>query len=880
MSKFTAILILMLLPMMLFAGDIKGTVTDSNTGEVLAGANISVQGESLGAATDSDGYFIIKNVSVGDKTLVFNYIGYRELSKDYTVTDSDLIIEIELESDFFKSATIIVESSRAKERETPVAFTNIGADEISKQFTVQDIPHMFKNTPGIYVSSDGGSGMGDSKVSIRGFDEQRISVMINNIEVNDPESKKVYWSNWGSLPSGTQSIQVQRGAGSSLYGAGAFGGSINVQTADAPAVSSLNLSSTVGLYGTYKLGVDYNSGLLNENLSFVGRVNYMEGNGYRKNTYYSGISYYLGLSYFAAKDHTLRVVLHGAPQYHAYSYYGNTAKAYTEYGNDFNSNPFVKEGDKNLTSREKDGTSLFDLLTLSFVDADKGGEVIGNGLTSFDNNVFHKPQFELHHTWDMGKNTYLQTTAFGTIGRGYGENINSSWAFTDMGYRKSNGNIDMSDIIAMNGEGSFANGDYNFLKNQVYQYRAHSIHEQVGLVSTFNTQWMGHEIRFGAEGRYWQARHYGVILNTFGQDEAKIKVGGINQYFGQGENYYDYTGIKPNVSVFGHALWKFDDVSIMTDLQFSSRMYNIKEDLPSSNSQAVPNGQIALGDTSYRLLDYDKTYDFISPKLGINYNVSDQLNVFANYSRVFNEPRVKYFFNYGQPNDDLKIETSDDYELGFGFSDKGFNLKVNLYQIDFDNKAFQVEDRAMANEPGFDYKGRRYVEIGEARYRGIEFSSNMRLSNNLDLGVAVTSMENEWTGDLTDEALSLGIEDGNIEPGTPQFIIATVLNYINGPFYASGSMRFHKDYYITEDNNSHVLKYDAEDGVIDNDEVLPGWTVVDLILGWQQPFMGYDFNASLHINNLLDEEYYQIGSKYGFVYGAERNIMLNLGIGL
>ena len=860
MSKLTIILIFMLLPFIAFAGDIKGTVTDSNSGEALVGANVSVQGESMGAATDSDGYFVIKNVPAGEQTLVFNYVGYKELSKTVTVTDSDLLLEIDLESDFFKSATIIVEGSRAKERETPVAFTNIGADEISKQFTVQDIPHMFKNTPGIYVSSDGGSGMGDSKVSIRGFDEQRISVMINNIEVNDPESKKVYWSNWGSLPSGTQSIQVQRGAGSSLYGAGAFGGSINVQTADAPAVSSLNLTSTVGLYDTYKLGVDYNSGLIGENLSFVGRVNYMEGNGWRNNTFYRGLSYYFGLSYFAAKDHTLRVVLHGAPQYHAYSYYSNSVKSYVKYGKDYNSNPFVKDGDKGLTSREKDGTDLFDLLTLSFVDSDKGGEIIGNGLTSFDNNVFHKPQFELHHTWDMGKNTYLQTTAFGTIGRGYGENVKDAYKIG----RDSKGLMTYNDIS----------------NSGLYQYRNHSIHEQVGLVSTFNTQWMGHELKFGAEGRYWQARHYGLVLNTFGNDNAKIKVGGINQYFKQGNIYYDYTGTKPNFSVFGHALWKFDDLSIMTDLQFSSRMYNIKEDFPSGNSQALPSGGFALGDTTYRLLDYDKTFDFLSPKFGVNYNISDQLNVFANYSRVFNEPRVKYFFNQGQPNDDLKIETSDDYELGFGYTNKGFNVKLNLYQINFDNKAFQVTDRNMANEPGYDYKGRRYVEIGEARYRGIEFSSNMRLTNALDLGIAVTKMENMWTGNLTDEAKSLGIEDGNTEPGTPQFIFASVLNYLNGPFYASASMRLHKDYYITEDNRYHTLEYNLEEGATDYGQVLPTWTVIDLIVGWSQPFMDYKINASLHINNLLDEEYFQIGNKYGMVYGAERNIMLNLGINL
>jgi len=240
-----------------FAGALAGRVFDAQTGKGLVGANIFIANSTTGSSTDEDGMYYF-DVDDGDYVVVCTYVGFVEQKKEVTVSGEKTLLNFEMAPSVMRTSEIIVEASRAKERETPVAFTDVGADDISMRFNVQDVPHLFVNTPGVYVTSDGGSGMGDSKVYIRGFDEQRISVMINNIEVNDPESKKVYWSNWGSLPSGSQSIQVQRGAGSSLYGAGAFGGSINVLTADAPAVRGFNLTSTTGLYNTYKLGGDYN----------------------------------------------------------------------------------------------------------------------------------------------------------------------------------------------------------------------------------------------------------------------------------------------------------------------------------------------------------------------------------------------------------------------------------------------------------------------------------------------------------------------------------------------------------------------------------------------------------------------------------------------
>ncbi|MFQ5639203.1 MAG: TonB-dependent receptor [bacterium] len=880
MPKKTLIswLFILCMPMILVAqnGTITGKVTDKVTGDALSGANITIVGTDMGAAADSDGHFTIANVPPGTYTLKASFIGFLVTQTEVTVVvDETATVDFSLNQSSIYGEEITVTSSWAEDRETPVAFTNISVDQIATNFTVQDVPHLFKNTPGIYVTTDGGSGLGDSKVYIRGFDEQRTSTQINGIEENDPESKKVYWSNWGQLPGGSKSIQIQRGVGSSLYGAGAFGGSINVLTAEAAGERSFRVVSTGGRYNTFKLGLDFDTGLMKGKHAFLARVNYITGNGWRRDTFYRGLQYYFTYTNFLNDKSTLRLVLHGAPQYHAYSYFSFSAKDLARYGRDYNPHPYVKDGDSGLTSRETDGTSLLDLLFMRHNNKDKGGEVIGNNFVSFDNNVFHKPQLEAHLTRQMGPKTFWKTTAFYTIGRGYGENINSSFLIKRNGDEP--GMMNMQDIINAG----------------QYQYRNHSIHNQFGLLTSLKTDWKGHEVSVGAEGRYWWARHYGLVLNTFGKETTSIRVGGEKANFRAGDVYYDYTGYKPNFSVFAHALWKFDKLSIMTDGQFSLRHYRIKEAFPSGNNRPVAGGTYVLtqnlkggnndgfvnnSDVRYNLLDFTNDFNFFAPKVGANYNFTDAFNLFANWSRAYNEPRVKYFFNLGQPQEELPIERSDDFELGFGLTQSKVNIKVNLYQINFKNKAFRIQDGTKANQPGYDYKGRRYVQVGSARYRGVEIAAGAEVLPGLELTTSVSKMKNAWTDDITQEAKDdLGIQEGDIEPETPQLIVAGVVNFTKGHFYASGAIRYFNDYYIKTDNSEVAIEYDlVADAASKSSTTLPSWTVADLILGYKFRFAQSNLNLSLHMNNLFNAEYFQIGNRFGLLPGPERNFQVNL----
>ncbi len=927
---FLLILILFVVPVFVFAqtGNIQGRVVDESTGEGIPGANVIVEGTTLGAATDSDGNFLIANVPVGRARIMVTVIGFEKVVKNVEVVeDQKASVSVAMRSTVLKLSEVVVQGNIAKDRETPVAFTDVSEDHIRQNFTVQDVPHLFANTPGIYVMTDGGSGMGDSKVVIRGFDEQRISVMINNVPVNDPESKKVYWSNWGSLPAAAQSIQIQRGVGSSLYGSGALGGSINVVTKDAPADKSLGFSFSGGQYGIMKLGVDYNTGLIGGKMAFVGRFNYLQGNGWRQDTFYRGIQYYLSAMLFPNERNTLKIILHGAPQYHAYSYYGFPAKDFMKYGRDWNGHPHVDEDELKDTDYEDRGTKLFDVLFnrikvgTKFEDQ-KAGLVIGNGRASLDNNVYNKPQFEVHHSLKLSKNSKLTNTAFFSRGFGYGENLNGYY----MVAREDDGNMAYAGIDTAG----------------QYQYRNYAVNIQSGILSSFDTKLGEHDLTIGVEGRWWRGYHAGEILNVFADSDGLISyyMGNVKQKFGESELYYEYTTTKPQFTTFAHALWRFGNLNIMTDAQYSIMKYHVVEGLPSGSNypdDPEPHG----GDTwtgtaldnngdpiEYILWDHERTFSFVSPKLGANYNLTKDINVFANWSQAYNEPRIKYFFAYGSPNEALKLEQTSDIELGAGYkgeiADIPLNAKYNFYHIAFQGKALQITDPEKANTPGYDYKGRQYIPIGESTYSGHELAVNADLPFNFKVGLNMSLSSNLW-GEPEDsqgaqylysaDDVVAGVDfadtlsgapaykgyDGNgkwdtgeqalhkkfvdkfdrkVEVGMPQAIFGGTINYSIGGFFINTALRHYRDIYVLENNSKVIVEVDKDGNSVKESETIPPATVVDMVLGYRLAAAGFPINVSLHIVNLFDTEYWQIGDSYGFLPGAARTIILNTSVTL
>ena len=185
-------------------------------------------------------------------------------------------------------------SDFARSRETPVAFSNISPKQIEEELANQDIPLILNNTPGVYATQSGG-GDGDARISIRGFNQRNIAVLIDGVPVNDMENGWVYWSNWFGLDIMTKTIQVQRGLGASKLAIPAVGGTLNILTKGVDNVKKTIFSENIGNNGLLRTTIGHNSGKLKNGWGYSIAGSYKRGNGWVDQTWTEGFFYYLKL---------------------------------------------------------------------------------------------------------------------------------------------------------------------------------------------------------------------------------------------------------------------------------------------------------------------------------------------------------------------------------------------------------------------------------------------------------------------------------------------------------------------------------------------------------------------------------------------------------
>ena len=163
---------------------------------------------------------------------------------------------------------------------TPVAFTNVNKEQLKKQNFGVDIPYLLTFTPSVLTTSDAGTGIGYTIIRVRGTDATRINVTTNGIPMNDAESHSIFWVNTPDFASSLQDMQIQRGAGTSTNGAGAFGASINMQTQGISPKPYAEISGSYGSFNTHKETVKVGTGIINEHWGFDARLSNIQSDGY------------------------------------------------------------------------------------------------------------------------------------------------------------------------------------------------------------------------------------------------------------------------------------------------------------------------------------------------------------------------------------------------------------------------------------------------------------------------------------------------------------------------------------------------------------------------------------------------------------------------
>ncbi|MBN8652144.1 MAG: TonB-dependent receptor [Cytophagales bacterium] len=317
MFKSFFALALLAVPGVLSAQSIRGRVADRQT-VPLPGATVQLKSPARITVTDQLGYFSFNNLSAGTYEAEVRYVGYQVLALTLSTDEKDLVIT--LQEDVRVTDQVIVTATRANDNGPTVA-TTINKVALQKQNFGQDLPFVLNWSPSLVSTSDAGAGVGYTGLRIRGSDATRINVTINGIPVNDSESQGVFWVNTPDLTTSVQSVQVQRGVGTSTNGAGAFGASVNLQTNTRNDVGYTDVVNSVGSFNTLRNTIAFGTGLLNNKFVFDGRLSKITSDGYIDRASSDLKSYSVSGGYYGDKT-MLKAIIFGGKEATYQSWYG------------------------------------------------------------------------------------------------------------------------------------------------------------------------------------------------------------------------------------------------------------------------------------------------------------------------------------------------------------------------------------------------------------------------------------------------------------------------------------------------------------------------------------------------------------------------------
>lgn len=564
MKNFLLFTLLSFSTLFTFAQDLelKGVVRDAVTQETLIQASVLIgDSGSKGTVTDFDGNYSIL-LAPGTYEVIVRYIGYKEQRQTVTLSGGSLVLHFNLEEESVLMDEIKVVADVARSRETPVAFSTIPQAQIQEEISVQDLPMVLNSTPGVYATQQGG-GDGDARITIRGFNQRNIAILIDGVPVNDMENGWVYWSNWSGLGEVTRSMQVQRGLGASKLALPSVGGTINVLTSGIESKRKFTAKQEVGDNGYLKTSLSATSGRLDNGFGITAAASYKQGDGWVENTFTKAWFYFLKVEKTFGK-HNLSISAVGAPQEHGQrSFKGKIADFDKETALDLfkgtdeqydvlvendaaiatllsqytrEENPISEEDFSNGLNALGVNDELLNLYRTGFINVDNYGDYgvkynqhwgeldriqIVDGDTIFNGqetlaerlNYYHKPQFTIKDFWTPSNKLSISNILYLSIGNGGGVRGSGS-GFNNL---DENGHTNFQAIYNSNAFPFFPNPDGNPSSNILMS--SVNNHTWYGLLSTFDYEkddnW---SISGGLDLRHYTGVHTREVYDLLGGD--------------------------------------------------------------------------------------------------------------------------------------------------------------------------------------------------------------------------------------------------------------------------------------------------------------------------------------------------------------------------
>jgi len=761
----------------------------------------------------------------------------------------------------------------AKERKTPVALSTITAQEVALKVGNLEFPEVMSRTPGVYATKQGG-GYGDSRISLRGFDQRNTSFLINGQPVNDMENGWVYWSNWQGLTDVASGIQIQRGLGASRLAVPSVGGTVSIFTKTAELAEGGSLSQTIGNDGYTKTTAVYNTGLSDSGWASSVLLSKWAGDGYVYGTAGEGLTYFFALGY-APKDsnHSLNLSVIGAGQWHHQRSSWVSIRDYQNFGT------------RGKIDRRWNTDAGF-----------LNGEEY-----NMRRNFYNKPLATLNWDWDINSTTSLNTSLYGSAGRGGGtgprggnfrnaeidyypfnKDLTEHYLAGGRGTRDRNGFIDFDRAVQVNqsstnpyagsisgfsGQLIGSNGFKDDGVNRAVLVRRASMnsHDWVGAISNLEKDLGGgFRASLGVDLRSYKGYHYRVLNDLLGLDgyystgnknsagqiiettvaASPFRNTGLN---GPKIDYYN-VGIVGWRGVNGMVEHTSQDNKVNAVVQFGRSVQTFqREDFFDQPSNPI-------SDKAKQAGGYVKT--------GANYNIDEKSNVFFNTGFINRQPQFDAVFpNFANNiNPDLRNEKIKSFELGYGYRADKITVNVNAYLTTWGNR---FVSRSLFNAQG-DQGTAQFKNISE-NHKGLEIESTYRPTSKLKLQGSVSIGDWRYTKNFTSTLFdanqqeigtgTLYLKDAKVGDAA-QFTTFISADYylgniglgkatVDASFRTAGNL--YADYSVvdavfTQPDNAGAIK-------------LPSYGLADLGITSRFELFGNSATARLNVNNVFDTTY-------------------------
>lgn len=659
---------------------------------------------------------------------------------------------------------VVVKSTRANEK-TGMAFTNVYKRDIKKQNLGQDLPFLLNQLPSVVVSSDAGAGVGYTGIRIRGSDPTRINVTLNGVPYNDSESQGTFWVNMPDFASSVQSIQVQRGVGTSTNGAGAFGASLNINTLgyEREAFGETNL--TYGSFNTMKANIMASTGLLNNHFVVDARLSKLSSDGYIDRASSDLKSFYVSAGYYN-KSNFVRL-------------------------NVFSGKEVTYQAWEGVPERLLTSNRTFNPYTYP---------------NQVDN--YQQDNYQLISSFKLSEKWTFNPTLHYTRGKGYYEQFREMDELASYKLPVSaigGDTITHSDLVRR-----------KWLDNHFY-----------GLTYSFDYQSNKKlSANIGGAWNKYDGDHYGDVIWT------KFALTPSNDY-----RWYESRSIKTDFNIFAKAFYQLTDkFNLFGDVQYRTVSYDM-------------NG---IAD---KLQDITRqsSFQFFNPKLGLNYQLSNQASFYASYAVGNKEPNRTDFV------DNVKVpspEHLEDLEAGYRWANKTLSFDANFYYMNYRN---QLVLTGQVNGVGEAIR----VNVPKSYRAGIELVANWQFAPQWRLNANATFSQNK----IRNFNETIVNYDGDADR-VNQFAKTDISFSPN--VIAGGQLSYSP---LKNLEFAWLPKYVGKqymDNTSDDNRKLNAFFVNDLRANYTiNPKIVKEITFSLLANNILNHLYEANGYTYSYIYGQQ-----------